>query len=221
MSSSNKVRRVTKCPADLSGTRGELYTRFTRPNLPPIIVAALNVVQLGDVASLKERMRRLRVGSIYNVTEEPASRAVKTDVYDELGITYVHNPLYEDAMKPPKNDFFTEVGSFYVSHLMRSPKKTLVLHCRAGCNRSGVAAAALLWMTSPKAMAVDDVVACMRETYRDFIQYDSYIASLKMWTGEGRRSSRTPEWFGEGRRLRKFILSYQRRLAKQSTTTHK
>ena len=207
-----KKARVSKCPQDLKSARGELYTRFSRPNLPTIIVAALNVVQLGDVASLKDRMRRLRVGSIFNVTEEPATNAVKREVYDALNITYEHRPLYEDPMKPPKGDFFTDVGAFYVAHLMRSPKQAIVLHCRAGCNRSGIAAAALLWLTTTPLLAIDDVVTCMRETFREFIQYDTYIASLKLWAGEGRRTSRAPDWFGEGLKLRTFILRYHQRL---------
>lgn len=213
MPTTKTKQKKSACPSALKHRRAELRSSFARPGLPTLIVAALNDVQLGSLATMRARLRALRVSSILNVTEEPPSRAVKEQVYDELDIYYVHRPLFEDPRRPPTGDFFTAVAAFYVDHLLRHPTRALLVHCRAGCNRSGIALATLLWLTSPKSTwpSIDTIRECMRESMPLFIQHDSYIVALRRWVGEERATAQTREWAGAGIRLRKLILTLQRR----------
>jgi hypothetical protein len=213
-SSAPKKRKVAVCAGGVDARRlSPSAVAFAREHLPTLIVSGRDDV-VGERATLLARLASWNVTTIVNLLsldEVPGISANVLTAYKEGRIRHITVRLREDATVAPKNAFFAAIGEAYMEHYKASPTGAMLVHCQRGCNRSGIAIAALLWMTSPAGTwpSVHAIVECMRESSDNFIRHEVYESALERWAGDGQAPSRPREAFGEGRQMRAMILNLQ------------
>jgi predicted protein tyrosine phosphatase len=209
-SSAAKRQKISACGDKLLVEQNGSLVQFSRAGLHPLIVCAETDVSVGTLqtmAQLRERLDGMRVKTILNVTENAATEAVRTMMEEDLGIAYHHYSVIETALLD--DDFFQVVADHYFTHLTLSTNtahSAFLVHCMAGHNRSGIAMAALLWLTAPEDDEKDvaTILKCMRAANSNFVKQDKYILPLRIWTGEIKVSKRFLS-AGAGKKMRENV----------------
>lgn len=130
--------------------------RRTDETLPVIAVSAAYLAvpptRARNMFKAMTKLRDLGVSRIINVCSESPALERHIEMYKMLGITHHHIPIEDDSEIPVPRDFFPQVLEAYRQH---DPATGIILiHCFAGVNRSMLAAALLLWTTTPNAADV-------------------------------------------------------------------
>lgn len=209
-SSSAKRQKISACGGKLLVDPDGSLVKFSRAGLHPLIVSSekdVSVSKQQPMEQLRARLASMHVKTILNVTEDAATEAVQTMMTEGLRITYIHHRVIETALLD--TGFFQVVAGHYYAHLTTSTNtahSAFLVHCKAGHNRSGIAMAALLWLTAPvgEEMDVETILKCMQETNTSFVQQTKYILPLRIWTGETTASGRM-RFAGAGVKMRESV----------------
>jgi len=186
---------------------------FARGTLPTLIVSGRRDVTGPDAINrLKTEWNVSTIVNLMTADEPDRPSAADVTMYGRLGIAYRPLPVVENSLDPLPGAFFDALGKLYIEHYENRRAGAFLVHCLAGCNRSGIAMAALLWMTSPEGTwsSMEMLREWMRTLKKTFINKDAYLTALKTWSGEsaGRRFAPATR-YREGLAMRTKILDMQ------------
>lgn len=123
----------------------------TDETLPVIAVSAYSLAFRGirprEMTKSREKLRQLRVSRIINVCTEVIATAQYLAMFKDLGIAYHHFPIPDDERVVVPASFLQLIADTYKLH--DAATGIILIHCHAGVNRSMLAAAYLLWTTTP------------------------------------------------------------------------
>lgn len=105
------------------------------------------------------------VGTILNVSTGETATVEHLKLYSDAGIYYEQVPIDDTTIALPRDDFAPKVLAAYDRHIGRNgAAKSFLINCSAGINRSGLAAAIVLWnRTNPRPwLSCDSMLREMR-----------------------------------------------------------
>lgn len=101
----------------------------------------------------KYMLAKSGVGTILSMTSGEITNIDHLNMYSELNIFYAQIPIHDDELMAVRETLQEDVLKVYDEHCQRNTqqrrKRAILVNCSAGVNRSALAAAIILWHTTP------------------------------------------------------------------------